>query len=115
MTTPTIRPDLENRIYMLHLRANLNEIDALIAELRTANGAVWLEFLNSAGSEPIGAPYLHGPLWRHWKGPVPNAGDIVVTDFDVRFRVVDRIFYCLPDVAEVKVSLHCEEIPWKSL
>jgi hypothetical protein len=98
---------------MLDLRANLNEIEALIAELRTATGAVWLEFLDSTGSEPIAATHLHETLWRHWKGPVPNTGDIVVADFGVRFRVVDRVFYCLPEVPEVKVSLHCEEIPWK--
>ncbi len=110
------RPDIENDIDMLagDLHAELKRLDAIAAELKTAKGAVWLEFLDSTGSEPvIGATHLHGPQWKAYDGPIPNTGDVIVVDYGLRLRVVERILYFLPNVPNVKMSLHCAELPWR--
>jgi phosphopentomutase len=49
-----------------------------------------------------------------YEGPIPTTGDEVIADPGQRFRVVKRVFYFMSNDPTVKVSLHCEELPWKS-
>ena len=72
--------------------------------------STWLEFLDSTGSEATGPTHLHEERWRRYEGPIPSTGDVVIADFDERFRVVDRVFYIMPNDPNVKVSLHCEKL-----
>jgi phosphopentomutase len=75
---------------------------------------IWLEFQDKTGSEGIGQPHLHEPRWMQYEGPIPTTGDEVIADPGQRFRVVKRVFYFMSNDPTVKVSLHCEELPWKS-
>jgi hypothetical protein len=76
--------------------------------------SIWLEFLDRTGSESIGGTHLHDERWKHYEGPIPNTGDEVIADLGERLRVVDRVFYIMPNDPNTKVSLHCEKLPWKS-
>lgn len=75
---------------------------------------ILLEFLDKTGSEGIGPTHLHEEQWKQYEGPIPSTGDVVVADFGERLRVVDRVFYFMANAPNVKVSLHCEKLPWKS-
>jgi hypothetical protein len=75
---------------------------------------IWLEFLDKTGSEGIAATHLHEQRWKQYEGPIPTTGDVVIADFEQRFRVVERVFYFMANDPSVKVSLHCEKLPWKS-
>jgi hypothetical protein len=73
---------------------------------------IWLEFLDSTGSEGIGPTHLSEQRWQQYPGPVPAKGDVVIADFGRRLRVVERVFYFMPNEPTLKISLHCEELPW---
>jgi hypothetical protein len=64
-----------------------------------------LEFLNAQGTEGI------APQSDAYDGPLPAIGDTIYLDMDKKFRVVQRVFYYLPNrKSEMKVSLCCEHL-----
>lgn len=71
--------------------------------------SIWLEFLDKSGSEGLGRTHLHDQRWMQYEGPIPAQGDLIVADFGQSFRVVQRVFYFMPDPL-LKVSLHCEKL-----
>lgn len=70
---------------------------------------IWLEFLDKSGGEGTGPTHLHDQRWRQYEGPIPSQGDVIVSDFGQRFRVVERFFYFMPE-PPLKISLHCEKL-----